>query len=78
MGKTNPGKWLKKVKNAFRSPSKERTDGKDDPQKMPLKISRGTSLDYSKAVPTPLPLPSVAGLMHQEIESDVNPVTANQ
>ena len=30
MGKTNPGKWLKKVKNAFRSPSKERTDGKDD------------------------------------------------
>ena len=30
MGKTNPSKWLKKVKNAFRSPSKERTDGKDD------------------------------------------------
>lgn len=39
---------------------------------MPLKISRGTSLDYSKAVPTPLPLPSVAGLMHQEIESERN------
>jgi hypothetical protein len=29
-------------------------------------------LDYSKAVPTPLPLPSVAGLMHQEIESERN------
>lgn len=27
-------------------------------------------MDYSKAVPTPLPLPSVAGLMHQEIESE--------
>ncbi|KAG0578162.1 hypothetical protein KC19_4G002600 [Ceratodon purpureus] len=72
MGKTNPGKWLKKVKNAFRSPSKERTDGKDEAQIKPLKVSRATSLDYSKAVPTPLPLPSVAGLMHQEIESERN------
>ena len=39
-------------------------------QKKPLKVSRGANLDYSKAVPTPLPLPSAAGLMHQEIESE--------
>lgn len=30
MGKANPGKWIKAVKKAFRSPSKERIDGKDD------------------------------------------------
>jgi len=29
-------------------------------------------LDHSKAVPTPLPLPSVAGLMQQEIEQERN------
>jgi len=36
------------------------------------KVSRGASFDHSKAVPTPLPLPCVAGLMHQEIESERN------
>lgn len=29
-------------------------------------------MDHSKAVPTPLPLPSVAGLMLQEIEQERN------
>lgn len=30
MGKTNPSKWLKAVRKAFRSPAKENSDAKDD------------------------------------------------
>lgn len=68
MGKS--GKWLKKVKNAFRSPSKDVIDDKDETKKRPSKGNRGTNLDYYKAVPIPLPLPAVTGLTNQEVEQE--------
>jgi hypothetical protein len=61
---------LKKVKNAFRSPSKDVIDDKDETKKRPSKANRGTNLDYYKAVPTPLPLPAVTGLTNQEVEQE--------